>query len=151
MRGSEIDDLRIRLFINMYQVKLMLRFLKRYWPSCIVVLIILYATWVPKPIDPNDLPKIPHIDKLMHAVLMGGLLGALLFDYRRAMREHTLTRRTVMWFALGVCLFSVVDEVVQGLLPIGRPSDFYDLLADWFGVIIAALTAPRAVNAVVKK
>lgn len=123
------------------------RFISHWWPSALVTAVIIYATWVPKPIDPADIPPIPHIDKLIHAVMMGGLLGALLFDWRRADRSRRLGLRTVIVFASAVAAFSVVDEIVQGLLPIGRPSDPLDLLADWAGVALSAWLSPPAVRA----
>ncbi len=82
--------------------------------------------------------------------MMGGLLGALLFVYRRAERGRWLSLSVFVSFALAVMAFGVVDEIVQGLLPIGRPSTFSDILADWFGTFVAVFTAPPAVNAVLR-
>ena len=117
----------------------------------IVVAVILYATWVPKPLDPDDIPPIPEIDKIIHAVMMGGFVGALLFDIRRHRRDIVLSLRLVLKVALAVAVFSAVEEFVQGILPIGRPSDPLDLVADWIGVIFGALLAPPAVNAVLPR
>ena len=120
-----------------------------FWPSLIVLLVILYATWVPQPIDPDDIPPIPHIDKLIHAIMMGGLCGALMFDYYRN-RLGLLTPRTIIAFTVAVMAFSAVDEWMQGVLPIGRPSDFIDLLADWGGCLVAAFAAPPVIRKVIK-
>lgn len=123
--------------------------LKKYWPTAVTLLVILYATWLPHPVDPADLPPFPHFDKLIHAVMMGGLLGAVLFDERRSGRR--LTRRLVTWSAVAVAVFSVVDEVVQGLLPIGRPSDWLDLAADFAGIAVAMVAAVPAVNFIFRR
>ena len=129
----------------------MLRFLKTYWPTLIVIAVIIYATWIPKPIPYEDLPGIPHIDKLIHAIMFGGLLAAVMFDYHRCSpRRNRLTSGAILVFAAGCSVFGVVDEVVQGLLAIGRPSDFLDIIADWVGIAIAALTAPPVINAIFK-
>ncbi|MDE6287826.1 MAG: VanZ family protein [Muribaculaceae bacterium] len=128
-----------------------LTFFSAWWPSMIVVAVILYATWVPKPLDPDDIPPIPEIDKIIHAVMMGGFVGALLFDIRRHRRDIVLSLRLVLKVALAVAVFSAVEEFVQGILPIGRPSDPLDLVADWIGVIFGALLAPPAVNAVLPR
>lgn len=128
-----------------------LAFFRAWWPSMIVVAVILYATWVPKPIDPDDIPPIPGIDKIIHAIMMGGLVGALLFDIRRQRRDIVLDRRLVLRVALAVAVFSVADEIIQGILPIGRPSDPLDLVADWVGVVFGVLLAPPAVNAVLPR
>lgn len=134
--------------LTICQVK---RLLRHYWPTLIVLIVIIYATWVPKPVDPEDIPPIPYIDKLIHAIMMGGLTGALAFDYKRQERRHMLTLKVMTVITAGVLLFGVVDEIVQGLLPIGRPSDPWDLVADWAGTLIGAVTAPPAVNAVVRR
>lgn len=123
----------------------------RFWPTAIVLAVIIYATWVPHPLPDTDIPPIPHIDKLIHAVMMGGLAGAMMFDYHRAdPRRRPLTPRIIILFTAVAMGFSVIDEVVQGLLPIGRPSDPLDLLADWAGCLVAAFAAPPAVRAVTK-
>lgn len=123
-----------------------------YWPSFIVLCVIIYATWLPHPIPAASIPAIPHIDKLIHAIMMGGFVGALMFDYyRSAPQRHLLTLRITLAFTASVMAFCVVDEVVQGLLPIGRPSDPMDLLADWFGCIVALFTAPPAIRAVARR
>jgi len=117
-----------------------------------VISIIIYATWLPHPLPSESIPAIPHIDKLIHAIMMGGLTGALMFDYyRTSPTRHPLTLRVTLAFTAAAMAFSVIDETVQGLLPIGRPSDPIDLLADWAGCLIALLTAPPTIRAVVKK
>lgn len=122
-----------------------------WWPSAIVIAVIIYATWVPHPLPEEDIPLIPHIDKIIHAIMMGGLTGALMFDYYRSSSSHRMTVRTVIFFTAIAMAFSIVDETVQGLLPIGRPSDVVDLFADWLGCVVAAFTAPPAVRAVVRR
>ena len=118
----------------------------------LVVLVIIYATWVPKPMPYEDLPKIQHIDKLIHAVMFGGLTGALLFDYHRNdPRRHQLTWRIIVAVACCVAAFGIVDEMVQGLLNIGRPSDPWDILANCGGILIAVFTAPPLITAIFRK
>lgn len=129
-----------------------LRFFRNWWPTGLVLAVIIYATWVPQPIDPDDIPPLPHIDKLIHAVMMGGLASALLFDWHRmAPAVHLLSRRVVWTVIAAVVGFSVVDEVVQGLLPIERPSDWLDFVADVVGAIVGALLARPAINAIFRR
>ncbi len=125
------------------------KFLRSYWPSALIVCVILYATWLPGHLEPSNLPKIPHLDKLIHAVMFGGLTGAILFDRRRG--GTRLNSGIVLATAAGTLAFGAVDEWVQGLLPIGRPSDILDLCADAAGIIVATLTAPAVVNAIFRK
>ena len=135
-------------FIHMSRL---LRFFLNWYPTMIVVGVVLYATWVPKPLDEETLPLIPGIDKMIHVVMMGGMVGSILFDYKRADRHRELNARIVTVVTVGVMIFSLFDEVVQGLLPIGRPSDWLDLLADFTGALGGALLAPGAVNACLRR
>ena len=123
----------------------------QYWPTALVVLIILYATWLPHPLPDDDIPAIPHIDKFIHAIMMGGLAAAMMFDWYRACRSRTLSARAVILLTAIAMGFSVIDEVVQGLRPIGRASDPLDLLADWGGCIVAAFAAPPAIRASLRR
>lgn len=60
-----------------------------FWlPSALVVAVIIYATLFPDPAGADELPDIPGIDKLIHAIMFGGMAGALAFDY---CRSHMLT------------------------------------------------------------
>lgn len=120
-----------------------------FWPTMIVLLVIVYATWTPHPVDPDDIPKIPYVDKLIHAIMMGGLCSALMFDFYRH-RHGQLTLRTIIAFAASVMAFSVLDEWLQGVLPIGRPSDVWDLVADCIGCLVAVFAAPPVIKKVVK-
>ncbi len=123
-----------------------------WWPSALVLSVILYATWVPDPVMAGDIPSIPHLDKLIHAVMLGGLTGALMFDYHRAdPASRKLTARVIVVITASAMVFGTIDETVQGLLPIGRPFDFMDLLANLAGCLVAAFTAPPAVRQLFSK
>ncbi len=133
-------------------MKTILTLISRYWPTALVVAVIVYATLTPQPVEPDTLPMIPGLDKLIHAVMMGGLVGAVAFDWHRVdPRRRPLTSRVMMWICFGATLFSAADETLQGLLPIDRPSDINDFWADLAGVCVAYLTAPAAVTALFRK
>lgn len=114
----------------------------------LVVCVILYATWLPGELEPSSLPKIPHIDKLIHAIMFGGLTGALLFDRRRSGRKNTLYG--IFKFAAWVVAFAAFDEWMQDQLPIGRSSDVWDFRSDLIGILVAILIAPSVINAIFK-
>lgn len=131
----------------------MKRFFKSYWPSMLVVLVIIYATWIPRPLPEDTLPIIPHLDKVIHAIMFGGFAGAMMFDYYRIKvngLHRPLTMNIIISFAVVAAVFAGIDEYVQGELNIGRPSDFYDLLADWAGVLVACFAAPPVVRTIFK-
>ena len=127
-------------------------FFRTYWPTLTVVAVIIYATWFPDPVGADELPVIPHIDKLVHAVMFGGLAGAAMFDYHRASpASRPLGPRAVTAACCLAAAFGVVDEVVQGMLSIGRATDPADILADIAGIAVAAFTAPPLIRAIFRK
>ncbi len=127
-----------------------LTFIKRYWPSALTLAVVLYATLCSDPLGADELPAIPNIDKLIHAVMMGGLFGAIVFDTQRAHPDRRLSRRFLMITAAAIMIFGAADEVAQTMMGAGRSGDFLDLAADWTGVAVGYFTAPYAVRRVLK-
>lgn len=121
----------------------------RFWPSAIVVAVILYATLASNPTGDVELMLFPYADKLIHAIMFGGLTGALAFDFRRS--GSALTRRLMLAIAAGVAAFGAIDECLQALLTEVRAGDEYDWLADMAGIFVAYFTAPPAVNRLLEK
>ena len=121
----------------------------RFWPSAIVLAVILYATLSPDPTGEVPLMLFPYADKLIHAILFGGLTGAIAFDFRRSGRM--LTRRLMLSIAVAVAIFGALDECMQAVLTDVRSGDEYDWLADVAGIIVAYFTAPPAVNNLLTK
>lgn len=121
----------------------------RWLPSAIVIAVILYATLFPDPAGADMFPLIPHIDKLIHAIMFGGLAGALAFDYERTGSRQRPEPR-VMLICCGASLaFGGGIELLQGAMGLGRGADWWDFAADTVGVAVAYFTAPPAIKAVV--
>lgn len=125
------------------------RFLSRFWPSMIVVAVIAYATIAENPPVPDDMPVIPHIDKLIHAIMFGGLAGAVMFDIRRS--GMVLAKGTVVTVCLGCAVAGAADELAQAFLTVRRAGDVWDWVADCVGIAVAAFTAPSAIRAVLAR
>lgn len=135
-------------------------FLSRYWPSALTLATVLWLTLAPQPLPDLDVPSFEGLDKVVHAVMMGGLTRAFMFDWRRcgrwnlrksnAGRQHMLTPGVIIVICLCMAVFSAADEWAQGALGMGRASDFYDWIADMVGIIMAALTAPAAITALLE-
>ena len=125
-------------------------FFCQYWPTLSVIGLILYATLSSDPTGDVSI-EIPHLDKLIHAIMMGGLVGAIAFDYKRAERQRQLTFRFMSTVAAYVMVACIADELAQAYLTDSRSGDVLDLLADWAGVWVAVFTAPPAVNRVLRR
>lgn len=128
----------------------MKNFIKRYWPSVLTLAVVLYATLYPDPLDDSTMPPIPHLDKLIHAVMMGGLYGAIVFDAQRADRSKSLSRAFLIAAAAGVIAFGALDEEAQNAMGLGRSGDGFDFVADFVGVAVAFFAAPPVVRKVLR-
>ncbi len=124
-------------------------FLKKFWPTLCVVAVIVYATLSNDPMPDVDMPLIPHLDKLIHAIMFGGLCGAWYFDLYRS--GAPLTVRTRLLVAAACVGAGGLDELMQWLLTTDRAGDILDWAADATGIAVAYFAAPPAVRAVVKR
>ena len=129
----------------------MKNFISRWWPTAIVVAVILYSTLASDPTPDMDMSLFPHFDKLIHAVMFGGLAGALAFDWRRAHRDERLSGGRMLAFCIAATLFGAAVELAQDAMHNGRSADWLDLAADAAGAAVAFFTAPKATAAVLKK
>lgn len=123
-------------------------FLRQFWPTLIVLAVILYGTLSSDPMGADSLPLFPHADKLIHAIMMGGLFSAIIFDMQRADRTHRVPVRTMLIVAIVIMVFGGLVEILQMTMDSGRSAELLDLLADWLGVWVAYFTAPPAIRAV---
>lgn len=127
------------------------KFLSRYWPSLCVVGVIMYATFNADPLADVDVPLFPGADKLIHAIMFGGLAGAIAFDYQRADRSRDRLTRHEMLAICGACVVAgVLDEIAQATLTAERSGDILDWFADCAGIAVAYFTAPSAVRKVLR-
>ena len=117
------------------------------WPAWIltivVSLIILYLTLYPDPL-PDDTPQLfPGADKVVHALMFGGLTLVALLD-----RQRLDARRDGVWaplpgrFVWSVAFISAfsgaVIECLQWTMGLGRGFEIADIVADTAGAFAFA-------------
>jgi len=127
---------------------IMKRFFTTWWPTMIVIAVILYATLNDNPIGADELPIFPGADKVIHAIMFGGLFSAISFDRFRDGRGMTVKSLVITAAACIAC--GGLDEICQNTLTSAREGDVFDFLADAAGILIAFFTAPPAIRAVLK-
>ena len=126
----------------------MKKVLLQWWPTAIVIVVILYATLFPDPAGADKLPAIPGIDKLIHAIMFGGLAGAIAFDYTRLQPYYRISRGRMLAFCAIAALAGGAIEILQGIMHLGRGADIYDFYADVAGTVVALFAAPPTIAAV---
>ena len=85
-----------------------------------------------------SLPKITHIDKLLHCLLYAVLGLTAIAALPTQFRQRTvLASSMVVLFCLG---YGISDEFHQSFIP-GRTSDVFDVMADGAGGVLAVVCA----------
>lgn len=121
-----------------------LEFSRRWWLTIIVTAAILWLTLAPHPVGDNEIELFPGADKIIHALMMGGLAFTALFDFARKGTWRNIRKITpaiAATVAFTCIIFSCIDEWGQGAMNLGRSSDPFDLVADIAGIILAAAIA----------
>ncbi len=110
--------------------------------TVIVVIAILYLTLVPRPLPDMDIPLFPGIDKIVHAIMMMGMMWCICLDLARSHIAAQIrpTKKLAIAFVATV-IFGGVIELLQGCMGLGRGEDIYDFLADAIGAFIGLITA----------
>lgn len=128
------------------------RAVRRWWPSTLTLATVLWLTLTPDPAPDMTLPLWEHIDKIIHAIMFGGLTGAYIFDYKRRLpaAPRPLNRNFVTALLISMIIFSCVDEWLQGAMGLGRSADILDIAADLTGITLGALLAPPVCNALIR-
>ena len=101
---------------------------------------ILWLTLAPHPLPEIDMPLFPHADKVVHALMMGGLLWAWALDIMRLHRAWIRPPRRLILATIAVILFGGAIELAQLVMHAGRGAEWPDFAADAAGAIAAMLT-----------
>lgn len=112
-------------------------FLPPHTLTVIIGCIILYLTLMPDPVPENDLALIPHIDKLVHAIMFGSLAVAIALDRSRSRGLESLTWGFLTLCAVIATVAGGLIELLQGAMAMGRGCDTLDLGADFLGALVA--------------
>ena len=120
---------------------MMLYYLKKYPLSIMVILAILFLSFFQPP-SLDDIPLFPGIDKVVHFCMYGGLSGMLWLEFLRNHRNGNV-QVWHAWLGAVVCpmLMSGIIELLQEYCTTYRGGDWFDLLANICGVIVASLFA----------
>lgn len=122
--------------------------------SLVVVAAILWLTLAPHPLPDSSVPMFEHADKIVHALMFGGLVFALLFDQELYVRRHRgrgagSHRRNFRFLLISVvssAVFGAVIELLQGWMGMGRGCELWDFIADFAGSLLSAVISPYVVS-----
>ena len=112
----------------------MITFLKKFWLSILVILIIFILSFI----NTSSLPAPPivNFDKVVHSILYLGLSGVIFFDNTHYLR-FPITKSRIFF---GTFLFPVIlgglIEIMQADLTTYRSGDWFDFLFDVVGALV---------------
>lgn len=107
--------------------------------TAVTAAVILWLTLAPRPLGDIKPELFPGADKVVHAIMFGGLLFMIYVDKARSEAWRSLHAVFIVAAMLAVILFGAVIELIQGSMNIGRSFDTYDILADAAGAVLVAV------------
>lgn len=118
------------------RLKTLLLRIPRWLLSAVCLAAVLYLTLAPKPLPDTEMPLWEHTDKIVHALMFGGLCFCLGLDIWRGKRGLLPYR---LLLAIGVGLFGGLIELLQNAMHLGRGGDWADFAADCAGSLLAII------------
>jgi VanZ family protein len=114
------------------------KLLKQYWRTIAWFIIILFLSTIQVSKLPHTpLLRIPHFDKIIHFSLYFILTSLwLLDDYKARLKFNNSILFSIV---LSSVAYGIIMEIVQKVIIQYRDGDFYDVLANTAGIILAFL------------
>jgi VanZ family protein len=104
--------------------------------SILVALIIMYLSLASSQTFENvPLPKIPHIDKIVHFLMYFGLMSTIIFENRKTLK----TTRNLFLISLIPLFYGILMEILQGVFTATRFASFFDVVFDAAGIYVCIL------------
>jgi len=110
---------------------------KKYPFSCVLIAAIWYLSLLfEAPKTPLD--NVMLIDKWVHMVMYGGTFTVLWIEYIRQHQQPDY-RKLLIWTFIAPIVMSGIIELLQEYCTETRQGEWYDLLANSIGVVLAAI------------
>lgn len=123
-----------------------------YCYSVVVVCAVIYLTLFPDPLPTTDMPFIEGLDKVVHGVMMMGVVLSLALDYIRNKRHPMKMPLGIMLvFLFATIAFGAAIEIAQYAMGLGRGCEMTDFIADCVGAIIGLTIARVWMVGIVKR
>lgn len=121
--------------MNYYQQKNIKNLLKRkiylFVAICLTILITIGSLISVKNVI--ELPPVKFFDKFLHVSAYFLLTLSWLFAYAKSRR----IKNKGILIAISIFVYGIIIEILQGALTIYRQADYFDILANFTGIVIA--------------
>lgn len=123
------------------------QFIQRYPASLLLTLAVLYLSL--SRIPHTELDDVPFIDKWVHIVMYGGYTLVIWCEYLRSHARIHFTH-TLLGIVIGPIVMSGLIELLQEYCTETRSGDWFDLLANTLGIILAAIAGYTFLGSIVR-
>ncbi len=128
----------------------MLEFLKNHWKSITWAVFILLLCGIPgNQINKVKLIDIPHFDKIVHLSFYFTFALLLISENNSQKQQQQVTIKAILMAGVISISYGILIEILQKLVFINRGAEIWDVVANAFGFILAALSY-RLVNRITK-
>ena len=128
----------------------MLKFLKSYWKTMVWAVLIFVLCGIPgNQLNKVKIIDIPHLDKFVHFSLYFVFTLFLISENNTQKHLRKVSVSTILIAAAISLSYGALIEILQKFLFINRGADIWDMVANTFGFLLAALTY-RQVNRITK-
>lgn len=134
------------------QTKILINKLPTATFTVTVTAAILYLTLVPHPLPDHNFRLFPGADKVVHGIMMAGLLWAATLDRARYCVSHKNSnppKAPLTLYLVATILFGGLIELLQLAMNIGRGAEWTDFAADSIGALVAYIISRLSWNKLV--
>lgn len=117
------------------KISKIIAYIPNWLPTLLTIFAILWLTLAPHPLSDMTPPMFEGADKIVHALMFGGLTFITLFDYARFMQKHRTKRWVQTLICISCAMFGISIEYMQQAMQLGRTFDYADIVADLIGVL----------------
>ncbi len=118
---------------------IMIKHLRKYPFSLFIILIVIYLSLFKPPKTPLD--QVANFDKIVHVCMYFGMSGMLWLEYMKNHRRQFRLKHVFIGAVILPIIFSGCIELIQEYCTNYRGGDWFDFLANSFGIILAGTVA----------
>ena len=117
----------------------MIRFFSFYKKTIVIIMLITLASLMSfENIDPNEIPKIPHLDKVVHFMMYLTLTFTFMWENFSRHQYHVIMSRFIL-IVVVVTAIGITMELLQAGITVSRSGNVADAVANSIGLTVGMI------------
>ena len=117
----------------------MIRFFSFYKKTIVIIMLITLASLMSfENIDPNEIPKIPHLDKVVHFMMYLTLTFTFMWENFSRHQYHVIMSRFIL-IVVVVTAIGITMELLQAGITVTRSGNVADAVANSIGLTVGMI------------